>query len=34
VLAANDRPNDSLPSINDHEGHAVIVAMFKRALAS
>lgn len=33
VLAANDRPNDSLPRINDHEGHAVIVAMFKRALA-
>ncbi len=32
VLAANDRPNDSLPRINDHEGHAVIVAMFRRAL--
>lgn len=34
VLAANDRPNDSLFRINDQEGHAVIVAMFERALAS
>ncbi len=34
VLAANNRPHDPLPRINDHEGHAVIVAMFKHALAS
>ena len=34
VLAANNRPTDSLPRINDQEGDAVIVAMFKRALAS
>ena len=34
VLAANNRPYDTLPQINDAEGHAVIVAMFKRALAS
>jgi len=33
VLRANNRPHDSLPRINDQEGHAVIVAMFKRALA-
>jgi len=33
VLAADNRPPDSLPLINDQEGHAAIVAMFKRALA-
>ncbi len=33
VLAANNRPTDSLPHINDHEGHAAIVSMFKYALA-
>ncbi len=34
VLAANNRQFDTLPSINDDEGHAVIVEMFKRALGS
>ncbi len=34
ILRANNRPHDSLPRINDQEGHAVIVEMFKRALAS
>ncbi len=34
VLAVSDRPNDSLPGINDAEGRDVIVEMFKRALAS
>jgi hypothetical protein len=34
ILKANDRPYDALPCINDAEGHAVIVAMFKRALVS
>jgi hypothetical protein len=34
VLAANNRRYDTLPSINDAEGHAVIVQMFERALAS
>lgn len=33
VLAANGRHHDSLPRINDHEGHEVIVRMFKLALA-
>jgi hypothetical protein len=33
ILRANNRPHDSLPRINDREGHAVIVAMFERALA-
>ncbi len=33
VLAANNRATDSLPRINDHEGHAAIVSMFKYALA-
>ncbi len=33
VLAANNRPQECLPRINDAEGHAVIVAMFERALA-
>ena len=34
VLAANNRPHDNLPLINDQEGHAVIVAMFKVAIGS
>ena len=34
VLKANGRPDDTLPRINDHEGHAVIMAMFQRALAT
>ena len=34
LLAANNRGSDSLPRINDIEGHLVIVAMFKVALAS
>ena len=33
VLAANGRHHDSLPIINDNDGHEVIVAMFKVALA-
>lgn len=33
VLETNNRAGCSLPMINDVEGHAVIVAMFKRALA-
>ena len=33
VLAANGRRHDSLPRVNDSEGHEVIVAMFKVALA-
>ena len=33
VLAANSVSDKHLPEINDMEGHAVIVAMFKRALA-
>ena len=33
VLAANGRHHDSLPLINDIDGHEVIVAMFKVALA-
>jgi hypothetical protein len=33
VLASNSVPDKYLPRINDIEGHAVIVAMFKRALA-
>jgi hypothetical protein len=32
ILKANNRPNDTLPCINDVEGHAAIVAMFKTAL--
>jgi hypothetical protein len=34
VLAANNRPYQTLPAINDREGHAIIVALFKQALAS
>ncbi len=34
ILVANDRLREGLARINDAEGHAVIVAMFKRALAS
>ena len=34
ILRANNRPHDSLPRINDQEGHAVIIAMFTCALAS
>ena len=34
VLVANDRLREGLARINDAEGHAVIVAMFKNALAS
>jgi hypothetical protein len=33
VLAANDAASDSLPRINDVQGHECILAMFKRALA-
>jgi hypothetical protein len=33
VLDANGRHHDSLPRINDNDGHEVIVAMFKVALA-
>ena len=33
MLAASGRSNVVLPQINDVEGHAAIVAMFKRALA-
>jgi hypothetical protein len=33
VLAANGRHHDSLSRINDNDGHEVIVAMFKVALA-
>ena len=33
VLAANSVSDKHLPEINDMEGHAVIVTMFKRALA-
>jgi len=32
ILKANNRPYDTLPCINDAEGHHTIVAMFKRAL--
>ena len=32
VLAANGRHHDSLPLINDNDGHEVIVAMLKVAL--
>jgi hypothetical protein len=32
ILKANNRPYDTLPCINDSEGHAVIVGMFKQAL--
>ena len=32
VKAANRSPHRHLPFVNDTEGHAVIVAMFKRAL--
>jgi len=32
ILKANNRPYDTLPCINDNEGHEVIVSMFKRAL--
>jgi hypothetical protein len=31
ILKANNRPYDTLPCINDIEGHAVIIAMFKHA---
>lgn len=34
VLTANDRVGACLPSINDVEGHAAVVAMFERALAN
>ncbi len=34
ILKADGRAHDTLPRINDQEGHAVIVAMFKRAMAS
>ncbi len=34
ILRANNRPHESRPRINDQEGQAVIVAMFKRALAN
>jgi hypothetical protein len=33
VKAASGIPHRDLPLVNDTEGHAVIVAMFKRALA-
>jgi len=32
ILKANNRPYDTLPCINDAEGHAVIISMFRRAL--
>jgi len=32
VLAASNRSGSVLPHINDVEGHAAIVAMFKKAL--
>jgi len=32
ILKANNRPYDTLPCINDSEGHAVILGMFKQAL--
>jgi hypothetical protein len=34
VLAANNLAGYCLPSINDVRGHAAIVAMFRKALAS
>ena len=34
ILVANDRLREGLARINDAEGHAAIVAMLKRALAS
>jgi hypothetical protein len=33
ILRANNRPYDTLPTINDNEGHAMVVAMFRTALA-
>lgn len=33
VMEANCAPDRHLPEINDMEGHAAIIAMFKRALA-
>jgi hypothetical protein len=32
ILRANNRSYDTLPTINDTDGHATIVAMFKAAL--
>jgi hypothetical protein len=34
ILAASNSPQDSLARINDAYGHAVVVDMFKRALAA